>query len=60
LIVPTLPNKKPVKVQFSPLEAETFKDWGEGPKKKGTRTASEAKLKTKPTKYAKIQEFDQW
>ncbi len=60
LIVPAFSKKKPLKVQLSEPKAETFVDWGEGPKKKGTRTASEAKLKMKPSKYVKSQEFETW
>lgn len=60
LLVPAFSKKKPLKVQFSEPKAETFVDWGEGPKKKGTRTASEAKLKMQPSKYVKSQEFETW
>ena len=55
LLVPSITKKQPLKV-IGPKETEMFEDWQEGPKIKGKRSASEAKLAMKPSKSFKTAE----
>ena len=51
-------SDSPIPISKEQEDLMNFEDWEES-KKRGTRTASEAQLKMKPSKY-KMTEFDKW